>query len=193
MPDGGAVITFRRVTEADFPLLGRWLAAPHVARWWHHGTTQEDVARDFGPAVRGEEPSEDLLALADGVPLGLVQRVALADYPDHRAELATVMTVPVGAFTLDYLIGARELTERGLGPRMIRAAVEDTWRACPAARCVIIPVMAANRPSWTALERAGLRRVGSGPLTPDNPVDDPLHHVHRADRPGTGPGARAGF
>ena len=26
--------TFRPVTEADFPLLADWLAAPHVAQWW---------------------------------------------------------------------------------------------------------------------------------------------------------------
>ncbi len=27
------VITWRRVTTTDFPLLGRWLAQPHVKRW----------------------------------------------------------------------------------------------------------------------------------------------------------------
>ncbi|WP_220039852.1 GNAT family N-acetyltransferase [Nonomuraea aridisoli] len=68
------VITWRRARETDFPLLRTWLEQPHVARWWNHETSAEAVARDFGPAARGEEPSEDFLALLDGEPLGLVQR-----------------------------------------------------------------------------------------------------------------------
>jgi aminoglycoside 6'-N-acetyltransferase len=44
-------------------------------------------------------------------------------------------------------------------------------------------VVAANTASWRALEKAGFRRVASGDLPPDNPVDDPLHHVLRIDRP----------
>ncbi|MEU0356423.1 GNAT family N-acetyltransferase [Streptomyces cyaneofuscatus] len=63
------MITWRRLTEADFPLLISWLEQPHVARWWNHETSVAAVRRDFGPAVRGEEPSEDLLAHLDGAPM----------------------------------------------------------------------------------------------------------------------------
>ncbi|MGX2996704.1 GNAT family N-acetyltransferase [Streptomyces sp. JNUCC 64] len=177
------VIGLRRLTEADFPLLGSWLAHPHVARWWHHDPSPEAVERDFGPAVRGEEPSQELLALADGVPVGLVQRVRFVDYPEYRDELATVVEVPEGAYTVDYLIGPPERVGRGLGPLVIAAAVAELWRPPWSAVCVIVPVVAGNRRSWRALERAGLRRVGSSPLEPDNPADDPLHHVYRIDRP----------
>ncbi|GAB2877819.1 GNAT family N-acetyltransferase [Streptomyces mayteni] len=175
---------FRRVTESDFPLLRGWLAEPHVARWWHHETTPEAVARDFGPAARGEEPSDDLLALLDGRPIGLVQRCAFADYPEYRAELAAVVPVPEGAVTLDYLIGDPALVGRGLGSAMISAATALTWEELPAARCLLVPVVVANPTSWRALERAGLRRVGEGELTPDNPIDDRDHYVYRIDRPG---------
>ncbi|MFD5318869.1 GNAT family N-acetyltransferase [Streptomyces sp. NPDC127098] len=174
---------FRRLTEPDFPLLAGWLARPHVARWWHHETSAEAVARDFGPAARGEEPSDDLLALFDRRPAGLVQRCAFADYPEYRAELAAVVPVPAGAVTVDYLIGEPGLLGRGLGAAMVRAVLELTWAELPAVGCVLVPVVAANRASWRTLERAGLRRVGAGELTPDNPVDDPLHYVYRLDRP----------
>jgi aminoglycoside 6'-N-acetyltransferase len=43
--------------------------------------------------------------------------------------------------------------------------------------------VAGNVASWRALEKAGLERVAEGDLTPDNPVDPPLHYVYRADRP----------
>ncbi|WP_018348264.1 GNAT family N-acetyltransferase [Longispora albida] len=174
--------TWRRLTEADFPLLRDWLDQPHVARWWHHETTPEAVARDFGASARGEEPSEDLLVFLDGVPLGLVQRCFLADYPDYAAELAAITDVPPGAVTIDYLIGEPGRTGHGTGTAMIQAIVERTWAELPAALSVVVPVNAGNVASWRALEKAGLRRVAEGELTPDNPAEGALHYVYRTDR-----------
>ncbi|WP_084965192.1 GNAT family N-acetyltransferase [Thermoactinospora rubra] len=180
------MITWRRLREDDFPLLRTWLQQPHVARWWHHETSLEAVTRDFGPAARGEEPSEDLLVLLDGRPLGLVQRSRLGDYPDYLAEIAAITPVPEGAVTIDYLIGDAEQTGHGIGTRMIRTIVEHTWPEMPDATCVVVPVQAANRASWRALEKAGLRRVAEGELEPDNPADDRAHYIYRVDRPARG-------
>ncbi|WP_219412694.1 GNAT family N-acetyltransferase [Pseudonocardia nigra] len=177
------MITFRRLDPADFPLLGRWLAQEYVARWWHHETSTEAVERDFGPTARGEVPSEDLLALLDGHPLGLVQRYRLIDFPEYVAELGPVVEVPEGAMSIDYLIGDRDKVGRGIGPLMIRSILARIWREHPDVTAVLVPVVAANRASWRALEKAGFTRVGSGDLKPDNPIDDPLHHVYRVDRP----------
>ena len=178
------MITFRRLTEADFPLLQGWLAQPYVARWWNHDSSAEGVARDFGPVARGEEPSEDLLALDDGRPVGLVQRSRLVDYPEYRDEFAAVVDdVPDGAVTIDYLIGDPERVGRGLGSAMIATIVARTWDEHPAAPSLLVAVVAANVGSWRALEKAGFTRVGEGPMEPDNPVDDDLHYVYRVDRP----------
>lgn len=177
------MITWRRVTEADFPLLRNWLARPHVARWWNHDTSAEGVARDFGPVARGEEPAEDLLVLLDGRPLGLVQRSRFADYPDYRDELAAVTEVTGETMTLDYLIGDPGQVGRGHGPRMIRALVRATWCDCPYAPAVLIPVPVANRASWRALEKAGLSRVAEGELEPDSPAAGRAHYVYGATRP----------
>ncbi|GGO77586.1 GNAT family N-acetyltransferase [Nonomuraea cavernae] len=177
------MITWRRLNERDFPMLREWLRQPHVARWWNHETSMEAVERDFGPATRGEEPSADLLALFDGRPLGLVQRSRLADYPDYLDELASIVDVPEGTVTIDYLIGDPGQVGRGLGTAMIRSIVERTWAELPEATCLLVPVSAANRASWRALEKAGLRRVGVGDLEPDNPIDDPVHYLYRVDRP----------
>jgi aminoglycoside 6'-N-acetyltransferase len=177
------MITFRRLTASDFALLRGWLANPHVARWWNHDTSPEGVARDFGPAARREEPSEDLLALDDGRPFGLVQRSRLADYPEYLAEFASIVDVPAGALTIDYLIGEPDRAGRGLGTAMIRAVVARSWNDHPRAPAVLVAVVAANVASWRALEKAGFALVGEGPMEPDNPVDDPLHRVYRLDRP----------
>jgi len=177
------MITWRALTPADFPLLGRWLAEPHVARWWHHETDPAAVERDFGPTARGEEPAADFLALLDGEPVGLVQRARLADYPEYLTEFAATVPVPDGAVTIDYLIGDPGSTGRGLGPRLITSMVARTWHDFPDVPAVLVAVVVANRASWRALEKAGGTRVGTGPMEPDNPIDDPAHHIYRFDRP----------
>ncbi|QBI56272.1 GNAT family N-acetyltransferase [Streptomonospora litoralis] len=177
------MITWRRIDFDDFALLGTWLAHPHVARWWNHETSAEAVERDFGPTARGEEPTEDWLALLDGVPLGLVQRSRLADYPEDLAALSAIVPVPDGAMSIDYFIGPPDRVGRGIGTRMIGGFLGKLWQECPDAPAVLVPVVAANTASWRALEKAGLRRVASGDLEPDNPIDEPLHHVYRIDRP----------
>ena len=88
-------MAWRPVTAADFPLLRGWLAQPYVARWWNHETTPEAVERDFGPTARGDEPAnEDLLALHEGRPFGLVQRSRLGAYPEYRDPLASSCPSP---------------------------------------------------------------------------------------------------
>ena len=164
-------------------MLGTWLQQPRVARWWNHETTPEAVERDFGPSVRGEEPGEDLVVSLDGRPVGLVQRAMIADHPEDLAEFAALVEVPEGAVELDYLVGEPALRGRGLGSRIIAALVEDTWTAHPAAPAVLVAVAATNVASWRALEKAGLRRIAEGPMTPESPADGSLHVVHRIDRP----------
>lgn len=181
--DGMRIISWRRLGEADFPLLRRWLEQPFVARWWNHETSPEAVARDFGPAARDEEPSEDLLMLLDGVPFGLVQRCRFADYPEYGDELAGQAEVPEGAMSIDYLIGEASYVGQGLGTRMIRVIVEATWSDHPDATAVLVPVHVGNHASWRALEKAGLRRIAEVSLEPDNPLDDRAHHLYRIDRP----------
>lgn len=182
-PEETPLITWRRLHEDDFPLLAHWLEQPHVARWWHHETSPAAVARDFGPAARGEEPSEDLLVFLDGQPFGMIQRCRLDDYPEYRDELAAATDVPAGTVTIDYLIGDHDHVGRGLGSRMIAAIVDATWTEDAAAPAIVVPVVAGNRASWRALEKAGLRRIGEADLEPDNPADGRLHYIYRIDRP----------
>jgi aminoglycoside 6'-N-acetyltransferase len=183
MNDFDAPLTWRPLAAADLPLLGGWLRDGQVSRWWNHETTAQDVERDFGPSVRGEEPGEDLVVSLGGRPIGLVQRSVISDYPQELAEFAALVDVPDGALELDYLIGEAAMRGHGVGARMISAIAADTWTAYPAAPAVLVAVVAANTASWRAVEKAGFRRIAEGDMTPDNPVDDPLHFVYRIDRP----------
>jgi aminoglycoside 6'-N-acetyltransferase len=180
---GEGALTWRPLTAADLPMLAEWLREPEVARWWNHEHTAEAVERDFGASVRGEEPGEDLVVSLDDGPIGLLQRSVIRDYPEDLAEFEALVDVPEGAVELDYLIADATLRGRGLGSRMIAAAVHSTWNDYAAAPAVLVAVVAANTASWRALEKAGLQRVAEGAMSPENPVDDPLHYVYRVDRP----------
>ena len=188
MPDGPTAdavdeLTWRPLTAADLPLLARWLAQPAVARWWAHDASPEAVERDFGPSVRGEEAGEDLVVLLGGRPVGLLQRARIADYAEDLEELSALVDVPPGAVELDYLLADEAPRGRGVGTRLIAAAVASTWTDHPTAPAVLVAVVAANVASWRALEKAGLRRVAEGDMAPEHPDDDPLHVVYRIDRP----------
>lgn len=175
--------SFRRLTAGDFGLVAHWLSRPHVARWWNHEWSEDAVERDFGPSARGEEPNEDWLASLEGRPIGLLQRCRWTDYPEYLAEMTPVYPLPAGAVSVDYLIGEVGDTGRGLGSSMIAAFADRTWTDIPDSSCVVVPVAAANRASWRALEKAGFTLVAEGELEPDNPIDDHLHRVLRLDRP----------
>ena len=179
----GYAVEFRHVTRADFALHARWLATPPVARWWHHEWTPAAVERDFGPSVDSVEPNEDWLALLDGQPVGVVQRSRVVDYDENLRDFASLVEVPVGALTIDYLLGDPSVYGRGLGSAMISAFVSRSFVELPDSPTILVSVVAANVASWRALEKAGFRRVAEGELEPDNPVDDPLHYVLRLDRP----------
>ncbi|MGY1856745.1 GNAT family N-acetyltransferase [Modestobacter sp. SYSU DS0290] len=176
-------VELRPLTRADLGLVGRWLAEPLVARWWHHEWTPDAVERDFGPCVDGAEPTRVLLGVHGGAPFGLVQVYAFADYPEHVAELTAVCPVPPGALSIDYLIGEPAARGRGLAAAMIAAAVALGFAEHPEADDVLVPVALGNEASWRALQRAGGTWYAAGELTPDNPIDPPDHVVHRFVRP----------
>ncbi len=172
------------LARADFPLLGAWLADPLVARWWHHDPRPAAVERDFGPSVDGSDPTEMFLASVDGTRFGFIQRYRFEDNLEWGEEFSAVWPVPAGALGIDYLIGEPAFRGRGLGALMIATAVARVWDQYPDADDVVVAVAAANRASWRALETAGFRRVATGELTPDNPVDPRDHVVYHCQRPG---------
>ena len=159
------------------------------------GTTRPRRRRsrsDFGAEIDGTEPSEVFLAWTDGRPFGLIQRYAIADYPEYVEELSTICPQPPGAVSIDYLIGEPDCRGRGLGAAMIAAFVAESWAAYPDASAVVVAMHQANAASWRAVERAGFRRIAEGELTPDNPVDNRDHYLYQLDRPPSGSPRRRG-
>jgi aminoglycoside 6'-N-acetyltransferase len=175
--------SFRPVRREDFPLLGRWLAQPHVQRWWADDPSPQALEADYGATIDGTEPAEVFIAWRDGEPIGLAQRYRLSAYPQYLEQLRPIIQVPAGAWSIDYLIGEARDIGRGWGSEMIRAFTQNIWRDDAQASAIIVPVHTANAASWRALEKAGYSRLASGLLEPDNPADDRSHYIYCASAP----------
>ena len=182
-----AEIALTSLRREHFPLLARWLAEPVVHRWWNHEPSLEALERDFGPAVDGTERTEVFLAWVQDRPFGLIQRYPIEAYPEYLDELSQVCPVPVGALSMDYLIGEPALRGRGLGAGMVRELVRRSWLTHPGAHDVLVPVHVDNTASWKTLESIGFHRIAEGELEPDNPHDSRDHLVYRAGRPEPAP------
>jgi aminoglycoside 6'-N-acetyltransferase len=174
--------SFQPIQHSDFAMLSRWLATPHVSRWWVDDPALDAIERNYGGVIDRTEPCEVLIVHLDNEPIGLIQRYRFDDYPQYIEELTPIMQVPQHAYSIDYLLRSPEKLGKGLGAKMIRDFVVLIWELAPSPSSVIVPVNVANVASWRALERAGFDRVASGNLVPDNPIDEPAHYIYQMDR-----------
>ncbi len=176
-------LSFRPLTRSDFPLVGRWLAAPHVARWWREPSSATAVERNYGPAVDGHEPTELFVIEYGRRAIGLFQRYRVDDYPEYAQALQPAGTPPASA-SLDYLIGDPHLTGKGLGPAVIGLASAQVWNRYPEVPAIVIAVQQENRQSWRALEKAGYSREWAGEVPTGDPSDEGPSFVYVLRRGG---------
>jgi hypothetical protein len=52
-----ASISFRPLGRSDYPLLQKWLAAPHVAAWWGDPLDLAAINEKYSPLVDGTQPT----------------------------------------------------------------------------------------------------------------------------------------
>ncbi len=151
-----AHVTFAPLGETDLALLHAWLNAPHVVAGYSRvSTSLEDVAAKYGPRITGEVPVRGFVASVVDHPMGYVQVYRVADFPDYAATVVDFDD----AVAIDVLIGEIEYTRRGLGPRVIAAAVDEiVWASFAAPSCIATP-RADNTASLRAFAKAGFALV----------------------------------
>lgn len=119
-PARPATVGFRLVTETDLPLIGAWLAEPHVARWWGDAGAALDEIRQ----AMAEPTTEPYLILFDEVPVGYIQSYDIHGEADHPYR-----DQPPGTVGIDLSIGEPSLVGRGHGPAVIEAFVARLFAA----------------------------------------------------------------
>lgn len=161
-------ITFEPVTADHFPLLRRWIAAPHVAAWW--GEVEEEMALIAGH-LASDEVRMFVFALT-GEKAGFIQAYRAADWPGHGFD----QEAP-GTMGIDLFIGEAALLGRGIGVAVIEAFCAHLFdEGAPA---IVIDPDPANARAVRAYEKAGFVTFGR--------FDDPEHGamlLMRKQRPG---------
>jgi RimJ/RimL family protein N-acetyltransferase len=157
-------IGFRRMTEADLSLLGRWLAADHVAPWWGPAPAREALTAHYLPYIRREKAADPYLILINGAPVGYIQTFRIADWPSYWPPGKPYSAEPESA-GIDLLIGEKDMVGRGLGTQVIQEFVRDIVFARPEVQACYTDPATDNLASRRAFRNAGFADLG--------PIDAP--------------------
>ena len=144
---------FRVMTAADLGVVRRWLATPHVTRWW---PDPECSLRSINRHL--SEPDIACLILTmNGRDTGYLQV-----YDPHHSDGGTTghpyRDQPRGARGIDLFIGEASCIGRGHGPRFIDRVRDHLFGA--GAPCVVSDPNPLNARSVAAFRSAGFRSMG---------------------------------
>lgn len=169
------MITLRRATEADIPLLYRWDEAPHV-RDGVPGTYC-----DWEQELALPDWQENLIAEHDGRPIGFIRIIDPA-----REESRYWGEQPPGLRALDIWIGEADALGSGHGTEMMRQAIARCFED-PSVDAILIDPFSQNVRAHRFYERLGFEFVEERVF----PGDDHPCRVYRLDRARTGVSAPA--
>jgi aminoglycoside 6'-N-acetyltransferase len=158
-PTSAQAYVFARVTRADYPLLRRWLAEPHVRAWW--GDPEEEIALIEEDMDGG--PTDMRLVSLGGVPFAYVQ-----DYPAHHWEMPHYAGYPTGTRAIDTFLGEPAWLGQGHAARYLRQRARELMAAGYPA--VVIDPDPANTRAVRAYRSAGFRDRGIRPCEDGDPV-----------------------
>jgi aminoglycoside 6'-N-acetyltransferase len=148
----------RAMTAADLDSVRRWLAQPHVARWWPH---PECALRSV--TRHPSEPTIACLILTmNGRGVGYLQVYDPHHAPGRAGDGQTprhpYQDRPRGPRGIDLFIGEASFIGQGHGPRFIRRGLDHLFDA--GAPCVVADPNPSNVRSVAAFRSAGFRSMG---------------------------------
>jgi len=153
MPDE---IGFRPVTAADYPLLRRWLEAPHMREWWGDPEEELGFIRDM---VEGRDTTRPFLIVADGAPVGYIQYWFIGHHQNAQwlPDYPWLAELPPDAVGVDLSIGDPSLLSQGIGSAALAAFVR--MLRADGHRTIIIDPDPGNARAVRAYAKAGFRPV----------------------------------
>lgn len=176
-PQPVPAIAFQRLTDADLPLMHRWLNRPAVKQWWNDpAETIEQVRAQYGPVIRGEEPTQSFVIVLDGRPIGYIQTYRPEDWPDYWGS----QELPPGIAGIDLFIGEDDARHRGYGSLILGAFIKALTAADPSITAVMVDPDPGNHAAIRAYEKAGFTRLRE--IGPPEHADRALLMVRRIDR-----------
>ena len=157
-------ISFRPLCRSDFPLLQKWLSAPHVAAWWNESADLASIEAKYGPRVDGVEPTQVFVIEEAGKPIGWIQWYLWCAYSAHAHQVGA----EAASAGIDLAIGELSKTGLGLGPVAIRDFITKVVFANPRVNAVIVDPDERNLRSLIAFKKAGFTPVSTTQLAGEN-------------------------
>ena len=116
-------ISFEPVAERHYPLLRRWLNAPHVRQWWGDPETELGHIVDM---VEGRDTTRPYIFHVNGEPTGYIQVWLIGP---HQTEAWSkdnpwLMELPSHAVGVDLSIGEADRLAKGIGSAVLRCFVD---------------------------------------------------------------------
>lgn len=144
----------RPMTLGDLPVLGDWIRTEHVARWWNESGTADQVDRDYGAGIRGEDPTRHWIWEINGRSVGFSQDYRVSDHPEYA-----LLCARPDAVGFDYAIGEPAFVGRGLGTALLWVYLRDiVWPAYPGVSEFFAAPDHRNAASLRLLAKLGFRQ-----------------------------------
>ncbi len=147
-------LNIRPLEDHDLPLMQKWLAMPHVAKWYEHPDhwLHEIESRHSEFAF-----ITHLIAEVDAVPIGFCQYYDCY-YTRHLEDWGREIPAPGEIFSIDYLIGESKYLRQGYAKKMVLQMLDMIHKA--GAKQVIVDPDENNTASNRLLESCGFAHNG---------------------------------
>lgn len=163
---GSIEIDFLKLQESHFPLLLKWLEAPHIKKWWDQDIsyTQELVKEKYSSYVLGYKADDNLKKVLGAyiinlnrVPIGYIQVYDFYDFP-REYELKTE-NLPASLAGIDLFIGEAEFIHKGYGAAILEQFINN-YVFKEFNNCFVDPDN-NNIAAIRAYEKAGFKKIKS--------------------------------
>lgn len=171
-------LRLRPLVRADFGLVARWLAEPHVKQWWDQRHDDAFLEAKYGPRIDGNEPTEVFVVELGGEAVGLFQWCPAGQYAWWPTELG----LADNAVVVDALIGEPNRVGKGVGSALLAHVVPRLLERYPGTTRILGSPAAENTASCRVLEKAGFLLVHEGELPRDGRPVTRVYSLEVAER-----------
>jgi RimJ/RimL family protein N-acetyltransferase len=152
-----AHINFRRVIQADLPLLYTWFEKPHVAAWWPV-PEENEFFKDFLEKIRSKT-TIPLLVYSNQIPIGYLQYYHI-DRTREKAGSWLPTELPVTTIGTDQFIGDENYLGKGYGTLLLKEFIKQLHDLEPTVTTVIVDPDPENAVAIRCYEKVGFTRMG---------------------------------
>ncbi|RZL60885.1 MAG: AacA4 family aminoglycoside N(6')-acetyltransferase [Variovorax sp.] len=154
MSDRNTVVTLRKMTDHDLPMLYEWLQRPHIVEWWGGEAarpTLEEVLTDYRPGALARNAVTPYIAMLAEEPIGYAQSYIALGSGDGWWEDET----DPGVRGIDQSLADAAQLNQGLGTQLVRALVEKLFTQDPSVTLIQTDPAPHNHRAIRCYEKAG--------------------------------------